>query len=95
MRKTPFKIGKENIFEANSIKYLGVYIDKRLNYKAHIQHTYKKIAKGCGFPKYIRWKLNINLSLLYYNVCIKPVISYCILVYGCTPKTHLKPNLLL
>ena len=46
--KTPVKVGKENVFETNSLKYLGLYIDKSLKNQVHVQHTCRKMAKRCG-----------------------------------------------
>ena len=38
------KLNLRNIEEKNYIKYLGIYIDKNLNWAPHIQHINSKIS---------------------------------------------------
>ena len=42
------KLNLRNIEEKNYIKYLGIYIDKNLNWAPHIQHINRKISKNLG-----------------------------------------------
>ena len=83
------------MFETNCLKHFGVYFDKSLSSKVHIQPTCRKIANRCGFLEKIRSKKNEILSLLYYIVYSKPIVSYGNLVCGSTPKTNLKLILIL
>ena len=48
------KINGENLEEKSHTKYLGVLIDKNLNWKAHIHHINLKLAKGLGMISKIR-----------------------------------------
>ena len=42
------KLNLRNIEEKNYIKYLGIYIDKNLNWALHIQHINSTISKNLG-----------------------------------------------
>ena len=78
-----------------SLENLGVCIDKVLIYEVNFEHRCDKVAKRCGFLKYISSELNVNFSLLRYIMYIKPLISHGILVYCFLPKTFIKPTLFL
>lgn len=78
---------------SNTIKYLGVTIDKRLTFKPHLEDTTSK-ALRCGralFPLLNRKsKLNVRNKLLLYNMCIRPILTYACQVWGSCAKTHKK-----
>jgi hypothetical protein len=40
------KVGKHTIKSSEAIKYLGIMIDNRLNFRNHIDHVCKKAAKA-------------------------------------------------
>ena len=42
------KLNLCNIEEKNYIKYLGIYIDKNVNWATHIQHINSIISKSLG-----------------------------------------------
>ena len=73
MPKTPVKIGREDIFETNSPKNLGVFIDKGFNYKSHFQHTCRKIAKPCGslnlYSLEIEYEFEFTLLYSVHQTC--------------------------
>ena len=41
------KIDEEPLEKCDSYKYLGVFIDKELNWKPHIEYISTKISKVC------------------------------------------------
>ena len=71
------RIDKQNIGVTQTSKFLGVYIDDKLNWKAHISYVAGKIARGIGVlgkaHKYLHNDCMINL----YNAIISPYIMYC------------------
>ena len=77
------------IEECRSVKYLGVLIDEELKFTDHINRVSKKISKAIGIVSKLRHFVSKEVTLLYYNLYIKPVIQYGILVYGGTYKVHL------
>ena len=77
----------------NCMKYLGIFIDDRLNFRKHIEYVTQKIAKLCGMLKYMKNKMNRTQRILFYKVYVQPVISYGLLIYGCTNENNLTPIL--
>ena len=54
------KLNLRNIEEKNYIKYLGICIDKNLNWAPHIQHINSKISKNLGILFRLRHFLTLN-----------------------------------
>ena len=54
------KLNLHNIEEKNYIKYLGIYIDKNLNWATHIQHINSKISKNLGIFFRLHHFLTLN-----------------------------------
>ena len=70
-------------------KYLGITLDRKLNFDFHIQQTVNKLNSICGVFYRIRDYYSISKLIQFYKVIAKPVISYGLLVYGCTNKKRL------
>ena len=83
----------------NYIKFYRNYIEKqRQPRKTFIKRTevygpyqpgIKKLSKAIGIVSKLRHFVSKEVTLLYYNLYIKPVIQFEILVYGGTYKAHL------
>ena len=73
-----------------NLKYLGIYLDKNLNFKKHLGYIEAKIARATGIlykcKPYFSSKI---LRMLYYSL-IYPHIKYGIVAWGSTYKTYLK-----
>ena len=87
------KINNVSIQRVTETKYLGIIIDHKLQWKAHIEHVSKKLAKSmwaiCRIRDYADLKI---LNMIYYALAY-PHIQYCITTWGGAAKTHL--NMLL
>lgn len=89
--KNPVIFGNE-IQRRTEVKYLGVILDSKLSWKAHIESRIKKclrvfwtcrsaIGKSWGLsPKYILW---------IYEAIVKPMLSYAAFIWwqGCGTQT--------
>ena len=83
------KLNLHNIEEKNYIKYLGIYIDKNLNWAPHIQHINSKISKNLGILFRLRHFLTLNtLKQIYYSL-IYPYLHYGIMSWGNTYPSRL------
>ena len=64
------------ISETDSTKFLGIIIDKKLNFKAHVNQVCNKISEFIG----LLYRLNKFLSLeplkILYHTLAAPHISY-------------------
>lgn len=71
------RIDGEQLESVKEIKYLGIILDNKLNFKSHVNYIAKKIAKKIGFFKRIRNKLTTMCAINIYNAIIKPHFEYC------------------
>ena len=74
-----------------SCKYLGIYLDKCLTFKNHVNYLLPKISQKIGLLKKLSRVANIECRLVFYNAFIKPLIQYGILVYGSSSLGTLFP----
>ena len=72
-------------------KFLGIIIDKKMNFQHHINYITKKISKHAGILYRIKHCLPLKTRLTYYNSFILPYLNYNILHWGCTNNIHLNP----
>ena len=76
----------------NNTTFLGVIIDSKLNWTAHILYIKSKISKSIGILLKIRKFLQNNTMRNMYFTFIYPyLIIYCIEVWGNAQHTHLDP----
>jgi len=77
--------------QVESVKYLGLHFDRRLNWKVHIT---KKRKQTDLKAKEINWLIGkkSNLStenkILVYKAVIKPIWTYGIELWGCASKSN-------
>ena len=77
----------ERVTEA---KFLGVIIDKKLNWSKHITYIKHKISKSIGIIKKTRRLFDTDTMLSLYNSFVYPYLSYCIHVWGMAYDVHKK-----
>ena len=75
----------------DSCKNLSVILDKKLNFKEHVNAICRKISEFCGLIYRIRHYYSRKLLLRFSFSFAQSVIQYGVLVYGCTNKTSLHP----
>lgn len=90
----PLSIDGTEIPILDSIKYLGIVIDKKLTFRHHILQSCDKATK-CGralFPLLSRKStLNCKNKILLYKMCIRPIMTYgCQVWSNKCAKTHIK-----
>ena len=73
----------------NVIKYLGIKIDSQLNFKSQIDNVQSKIAKGLGILFTLNQIFTYNALLMLYYALVHPHLTYGILIWGSTYKSHL------
>ncbi|CAI6374212.1 unnamed protein product [Macrosiphum euphorbiae] len=88
----PVKFDNESIDWKPSVKYLGVILDKKLNWRPHIsaklQQAYQRL--GVLFP-IINRKSTISkkCSLIIYKQVLRPLILYACPIWGSCANSHL------
>ena len=78
-----------NISSAETVRYLGVYIDRKLTWEEHIVNISKIISRNIGIISRSRYFLSCRLRYLLYNALVLPYLNYCCLVWGNTSQVHL------
>ena len=78
----------QQINNTNSIKYLGIHIDSKLNFKDHCKYTYNKLCRYVPVFYNIRDKLNHYNKLTLYNSFVQSTLEYGIEIYGSAKNTH-------
>lgn len=71
------RIDNMTIERVSYIKYLGVMIDDKLNFKMHCEYIEKKISKKISFLNRIRKKIDKNTAILLFNSIILPHYDFC------------------
>ena len=85
------KIGPYQISETDVTKFLGVFIDRTLNFKFHINYLRQKLAKSIGILyKLNKYLPNSILQKLYYTL-VHPYFSYGIEAWHATYNNTTKP----
>ena len=98
-RKRPqtisIKLKGETISEINETKFLGVMIDSKLNWQAHLDHISNKISKTVSMIRFLKYTFpKVMLKTLYLTL-IYPYIAYCNVIWGSAAKCTLNPLVLL
>ena len=75
--------------KVNQAKYLGVTIDKTLNWEAHINNLCIKISPKVELLRRIKYKLNKAQLIDIYGSIIQPHIDYCITLWGYAADIHI------
>ena len=84
-------INNKLLVEKKFVKYLGIIIDSRLNWKKHVSELSKKIARGIGLITKLRHFVNVETLIQVYYSIIFPFLTYGVLIWGNTYKTNIEP----
>ena len=85
----------QTIKEITEIKFLGVMLDNKLSWKAHIKYISSKISKSVSILKMLKFFFPSRiLKSLYYSF-VYPYFSYCNIIWGGAANTHLESLVLL
>ena len=91
--KLQLKINGTTLEQTDQIKYLGVIIDHKLNWKPHITNCTNKLGKCLWAITKLRPYTNIEiLKLVYYSLAY-PQLQYCVSSWGGATHTSLQPLL--
>ena len=83
---------QSNLLErADKVKYLGVYIDQHLTFRAHVDYLCQKISPSIGILGRIRWKFPLNIRMLLYNALIHSHLAYCVESWGSASNLVMDP----
>ena len=85
--KINIQLKGESIKETDSIKYLGVTVDRDLKWNSHISGVKKKASAGIACLRKISPSIPINTRKLLFNALVRPHLDYCSVVWhACSNK---------
>ena len=69
--------------KCTSYKYLGVFLDDKLNWKPHIDYVSSQISKMCGIFAKLRYTTNLHLlKSVYHALVASPGLTFTILQFS-------------
>lgn len=87
----PVVVNNQILPHAKEVKYLGMTLDARLRWKAHVKK--KREELGIKYRK-LYWllgrnsELSVENKILVYKQILKPIWTYGIQLWGCTKKSN-------
>ena len=72
------------------LTYLGIVFDDRLNRNEHIKRLISKADKRVGMLGRLRKSLTRESANVVYCSLIRPILEYCVGVWGCCGQGHKK-----
>jgi hypothetical protein len=88
-------INNVKLEQVTDTKFLGVFIDDKLNCHKQIQHVQTKIAKSVSIMYRVKYLLDEAALLTLYSSLVLPYLSYCVEIWGNTYVTNLKSIIIL
>lgn len=89
----PVRLNNEEIPQAETAKYLGIHLDRRMTWKSQIWNKRKQL--GCKLRK-IYWlldrksRLSLYNKVLLYKAIITPVWTYGIQLWGSASNSNIE-----
>ena len=80
------KIDNESIEYVNQFNFLGIVIDKHMNWKAHKDMVTKRISKTIGVIHRLKNTIPPYTLLNIYNSLVLSHLNYGLLLWGCKCK---------
>ena len=85
------QLNNSNLDMVSETTFLGVVIDNKLSWKAHVKYVSSKISKSIAILRILRNSFPKNVLRLIYMSFIFSYINYCNLIWGSANKTTLEP----
>ena len=87
--RTAIFINGTPIQKVSEIKFLGVIIDDKLNWSAHIQHLIKKLRSAAAMLSRVRHWVPVEHYLKLYHALFVSHLTYGISVWGGVPDSKI------
>ena len=80
----PVTIKEESVEIVKELKYLGTFIDSKLNWNANTTHVYKRSNQRLYFLRKLKsFNVNTNILKLFYQSTIQSILSFCCVCWFC------------
>ncbi len=74
-------LDQESVERVEVFKYLGVWLDEKLNFSEHIHQISKKVNKRLGLLMRIRKNITKDTALMLYKSLVVPHLEYCDVIW--------------
>ena len=75
-------INNIEIEQVDSLNFLGITIDKQLNWKQHVNAICSKISRSIGILNKLKHYLPLHIKINMYHTMISSHMNYGILAWG-------------
>ena len=83
------KLNGKKLVPVDSVKYLGMYIDKHLSWDTHILHLSHKLSRANGILSKLRYNAPRNVCLNVYYALFYSHLNYSCNIWGITTAENL------
>ena len=70
-------VGNLEINWVQTTKSFVLMIDESINWSAHVDHIFKKVASGLAILRKVREVLDFDTLIIIYQPIIQPYFDYC------------------
>ena len=89
--KLSIQINNSELEEKTETNFLGIYIDNKLTWKAHIKHICNKVSKSIAILRQVRSIFPRNILKIIYMSLVYSYLNYCNLIWGAAERTNIEP----
>ena len=75
--KLNVNINDIKINQVTNLKFLGIIIDEKLDWKSQINYVSTKLSRAIGILNKVKFKLNLKSLVLVYNSFFYSQLTYC------------------
>ncbi len=83
-------VGNAPLEQVSEYKYIGMWIDKNLNWNYHVDKMCSKLSRRLGILHRVKFNLPKETLYMLYNSIVLPYFDYGDVVYGNCSATTLK-----
>ena len=89
--KLSIQINDSELEEKTETNFLGIFIDNKLTWKAHINHICNKVSKSIAILRQVRSIFPKNILRMIYMSLVYTYLNYCNLIWGAAERTNVEP----
>ena len=75
-------LNNKNLQKCENEKLLGIHIDSNMTWSKQVEELRKKLLKRIAAFNRIKDFLHFKYRILLFNASIKPLLEYCVTVWG-------------
>ena len=77
-----YRLGLDTIPRRNTVKYLGLHLDRKLSWSDHISNLITKVRKRMRYISFLFSRSCQRARITLYKSLVLPLLDYCCVVYN-------------